>query len=426
MDAHEPYLSLLLALAAGLLVGFEREGAREPEEREQSFLGGSRTYPLVALTGAVATLLEPALGMWPLVLSFAAFFSLVAISYAQDVRRGDVGLTSETAFLLVFLLGCLSATRGLVGDAGQKALLVLAIAVVATLLLSVKPKLHALAARASKADVYATLKFLIVAVVVLPLLPNRAMGPLDALNPYAIGWMVVLIAGVGFVGYVATRVLGTGRGVAVTGLVGGLASSTAVTLSFAGRARAEPALGRICAPAVLLASTVMFVRLLVLIGIVHPPLLRTVGIPLLAAALGGVVAGGLLFRDAARKTAGADVRFENPFELSSAVKWGLVFTAVLFVAKAASTYLGPSGTYLAGFLAGATNAEAIALSMAGLDRAGQIAEAVAANTVVIGAAANTLAKLVLAAVIGRGALAKPLLPAFGGILAAGLLGYLLS
>ncbi len=426
MDAYEPYPSLLLALAAGLLVGFEREGSVEPIKRATSFLGGARTYPLVALSGAVATLLVPALGAWPLVLSFLALFSLVAISYARDVRHGDAGLTSETAFLLVFLLGCLAATRGLVGDANQKALLVLAIAVVATLLLSVKPKLHALVAHISRADIYATLKFLIVAVVVLPLLPNRAMGPLDALNPFAIGWMVVLIAGIGFVGYLATRILGPDRGVALTGLAGGLASSTAVTLSFAGRARAEPSLGRVCAPAVLLASTVMFPRLLVVVGLLYPPLVASLIVPFAAATLGGIVAGGLLFHGAARRTAGAEVRFENPFELISAAKWGLLFTVVIFAAKAASTYLGTGGTYLAGALVGGTNPDAIALSMAGLARTGQIALPVAANTVLIGAAANTLAKLGLAAAIGRGALARPLAPAIAFVLVAGALGYLLA
>jgi uncharacterized membrane protein (DUF4010 family) len=427
MDGYEPYLSLGIALAAGLLIGFEREGSVGPEERATSFLGGARTHPLVALAGAVATLLAPALGIWPLVLSFAAFFALVLVSYAQDVRRGqDRGLTSETAFLLTFLLGCLSATRDLVGGPGQKAVLVLAIAVVTTLLLSVKPKLHALAARASQADLLATLKFLIVAVVVLPHLPHRPMGPLGALDPYAIGWMVVLIAGIGFVGYLASRILGPGRGVALTGLVGGLVSSTAVTLSFAGRARSEPALARICAPAILLASTIMFPRVLVVVGIVHPPLLRALAFPLLAAAAGATIAGAILFRGAGRKTAGAEVPLENPFELASAVKLGLVFSLVLVLAKVATTYLGAGGTYLAGLLAGATDVDAIAVSMANLARSGGVAEDVAANAVLIGAGANTVAKAALASAIGRAALARPLLPAFAAALAAGALGFVLA
>lgn len=426
MDAHEPYVSLVVALAAGLLVGFEREASADPADRG-AFLGGARTHPLVALVGAVATLLVPALGYWPLAIAASALTALVTVSYAADVRRGgDRGITSEVALLLVFLLGCLAATRNLVGDGGQKAVLVLAIAVVATLLLSVKPKLHALVARTSKADLFATLKFLIVAVVVLPLLPDRPMGPLDSLNPRGIGWMVVLIAGIGFVGYLASRVLGPGRGVALTGLVGGLVSSTAVTLSFAARAREAPALARVCALAVLLASTMMFPRILVEVAVVHPPLLRPLALPFALAIAGGVLAGVALLRGAARGNAGAELHLENPFELSSALKWGAVFTLVLFLSKAGTVYLGAGGTYLAGLLAGVTDVDAITLSMAALARSGEVTDGVAAHTVLIGAAANTLTKAGLAAAIGRGALARPLLPAFGVVLLAGTLGLLLA
>lgn len=427
MDDYEPYLSLGVALAAGLLVGFEREGSVEPAERETSFLGGARTHPLVALTGAVATLLVPALGIWPLALAFAAFFTLVGVSYAQDVRRGsDHGLTSETAFLLVFLLGSLAATRGLVGDAGQKTVLVLSIAVVATLLLSVKPKLHALVARAAPQDLFATLKFLIVAVVVLPLLPDRPMGPLGALNPFSIGVLVVLIAGVGFVGYLAVRVLGPGRGLAVTGLVGGLASSTAVTLSLAGRSRLEPALARLYAPAVLLASTVMFPRVFLEVALVHPPLLGRLAVPFAAATVVGLGASAALLRGATRRAVGPEVRFENPFELGAAVKWGLLFAVVLVLSRAGTTYFGAGGSYLTGLLGGATDADVVALSMANLARDGAVSGEVAAHTVLIGVAANTLTKAALATVIGHGPLARPLLPAFGAVLLAGALAFLLA
>ena len=424
MDDFEPYLSLVVALAAGLLVGFERESA-VASAQETSYLGGARTLPLVALAGAVATLLAPALGIWPLALAFVAFFALVLLSYAQDVKHGDKGLTSETAFLLVFLLGSLAATRGLVGGAGEKAVLVLSIAVVATSLLSVKPGLHALAARASPADLFATLKFLIVAVVVLPLLPDRPMGPFDALNPFKIGVLVVLISGVGFVGYLAVRILGPGRGLAVTGLVGGLASSTAVTLSLSGRARQEPALARIYAPAVLLACTVMFPRVFVEVALVHPPLLGALAPPFGAATVAGLAASAWLLRGASR-AAGPPVQFENPFELGAALKWGLLFAVVLVLLQAATLHLGAGGTYLTGFVGGATDADVVALSMANLARSGAISGELAAGTALVGAAANTLAKAGLAAAIGGGDLARRLLPAFGVVLLAGGLAYLLA
>jgi uncharacterized membrane protein (DUF4010 family) len=325
------------------------------------------------------------------------------------------------------LLGALTMTEGVIEPSGRKLIVVSALAVAVTALLSAKPILHRLAAKTSKADVYDTLKFLIVAVIVLPLLPNRTFGPLDVLNPFSVGLMIVLIAGLGFTGYVAIRVLGPSRGLGLTGVVGGIVSSTAVTLSVSRRARSEPQIVGACALAVVLASTIMFPRVLVEVAVVNRRLLPAVVVPLGAMLAAGLVVSLVLYRRARSISPGkegprgGEIRFSNPFELSTAVKFGLIFAVVLLVAKAATVYLGSAGVYLAGFLAGATDVDAIALTMANLAKQG-LSEQVAATTIVLGAASNTMVKCGLAIGLGGWALGRRVLVAFAVVLATGLVG----
>jgi len=296
------------------------------------------------------------------------------------------------------------------------------VAVAATILLSSKPALHKMAQKVSKEDTYATLKFLVVAVVALPLLPNQIMGPLAVLNPFNVGLMIVLIAGIGFIGYVAIRILGTGRGLAITGLVGGLVSSTAVTLSFSGRAKETPRLAPGCALAVVLASAIMYGRVLVEVAVVYAPLLRRLIVPMLAMLVAGAVVSFIFYRraqEAAKEK--ADVKFDNPFELSSAIKFGALYAGVLLVAKAATVYLGAGGTYLAGILAGTTDVDAITLSMAALARDG-LDQNVAVTTIILGSASNTVVKGGMAVVLGGGVFGRQIALAFGIMLAAGLAG----
>jgi len=262
LEPYELYVSLGLAIAAGLLIGIERELSAPRDSADGSFLGGARTHPLVALVAGLSVLVSRETG-WPVVVAaFASLILFLVVNFFDDVRRGaERGLTSEAAFLVSFLLGALSLTRDVIRPREYKFLAVAGVAVVATALLSAKPALNPLVRRLSRQDVVATLKFLILSVVVLPLLPDRAFGPFDALNPRQIGTLVVLMAGISFLGYAAIRFLGPQRGLGLTGLVGGLASSTAVTLSMSARARDEPRLADSLALSVVLSSSIMFVRM---------------------------------------------------------------------------------------------------------------------------------------------------------------------
>lgn len=423
MDQYEPFASLGLAAAAGLLIGLERERSKPPAESGISFLGGARTHPLLALAGGVGTLAARELGAAAVVIPFVALVTFLGVNYAGEVRRDlHRGITSEAAFLLSFLLGALALTEEVL-PAPKKIFAVASVAVVATFLLSAKPMIHPLVRRVSTEDATATMKFLILAVVVLPLLPNREVGPLAVWNPFQIGVLVVLISALSFVGYAAIRLLGTRRGLGVTGVVGGVVSSTAVTLAMAGRARERPEVADSAALAVMLASTVMFLRVLAIVAIVNPGLNAEVATPMLVATAGGVAATFALWMRSGRAHPRAgEVAFRNPFELGTAVTFALLFAVILLGSKAATVYLGSAGTYAAGVVAGSTDVDAITLSMAKLAAQGGVSPTVAAATIFLGTASNTLVKGVMAAVVGGWGFGRRVLLAQLAVLAAGAAG----
>ena len=422
METYETHLGLATAVAVGLLVGLEREQSRA--ERPGSSFAGIRTYPIFALIGGLATILEP-VSMWLPLVALGGVIALISISYAANVRtQKDHGATTEASVLVTYLLGALATSRGAIEPMSIRLLLVASLGVTLTFLLSSKEWFHSVAARVSRADVYATVKFLIVAVVVLPLLPNRAVGPLDAINPFSLGLMVVMISGLSFVGYVAVRWLGPRRGLLFGAALGGLVSSTAVTLSFAGRTKAQPELAPVAAGAIAIASTIMITRVAVLVALVDVDLLRALAIPLAAMAAGALAGLALTYhRDGGDIEASA---LKNPFELGSAVKFSMVFGVILLATKAAVVYIGEAGLYLAAALGGITDVDAVTLSTAKLAREG-VAITVAAIAITIAVGVNTLVKIALAATGGtallrRVAVTGGLIVVAGGIaLAATLL-----
>lgn len=413
MEPYETHLGLATALGVGLLVGLEREQTKP--DRGGSQLGGIRTYPIFALLGALATLLAPA-SMWIPLVALLGTFGLVAVSYHADiVRDADHGMTTEISVIAVWLLGALATSRGVIEPMADRLVLVAAIGVALTFLLGSKQWFHRFAARVSREDFYATLKFLIVAVIVLPVLPDTELGPLGAINARTLGLLVVTISGLSFIGYVAMKLMGAQRGLLVGAALGGLVSSTAVTLSFANRTKAEPRLAPVAAGAIAVAWTIMLGRVVVLVGIVDLPLLRTLAVPIGAMIAAALVGLALTFRRA-NGDQHADLELKNPFELGSAIKVTLVFAVVLLAMKAAQTYAGDQGLYLASALGGTTDVDAVTLSSARLARGG-LEPIVATIAIAIAVAVNTIVKTGLAWGVGGTQLGKR--TAFVGALVIG-------
>ena len=410
MDELTLFSRFGLALAIGLLVGLEREYS----QGEGNLLAGARTFALISLLGAGTALLGEAVASpWPLVAAFLLVGGLVATGYLMAARVGRVGLTTEMAALVTFATGAL-CLHGYISLAA-------ALGVATAVLLSLKLEVRELVSRLSRQDVYATLKFAVITAIVLPLLPARTYGPppLNVLSPRDVWLMVVFISGIGFLGYVLIKLVGPRRGIGLTGLLGGLVSSTAVTLSFSQRARKAPSLSRALALAISLSWTVMFVRVLVEAAVVGGQLAGALWPPILASGTVGLLY--CLFLLLSERPAGREeVSFSAPFELGPAVKFGLLYALILVGSKAAQMYLGDAGVYLASVISGVADVDAITLSMARLSAAGDLPLSVAARAVVLAAMANTAVKGGMVLVLGAPGLRRTVLPGLLAMLAAGV------
>jgi uncharacterized membrane protein (DUF4010 family) len=421
MESFEPYPSLALAILSGLLIGLEREHSKPSAAEKRGFTGGVRTYPLFALLGATTSLLMANHGPLPLFGAALALTVLLAVGYWRDVEQGHVGLTTEASALLTFFLGALATSHGVIEPLRLRIFVVASIAVATTFFLSAKTELRQFSARLSRDDVIATVKFLLIAVVILPVLPNEPLGPYGALNPSRIGFMVLLIAGIGFAGYGAMRLFGHGKGLLITGAIGGLVSSTAVTMASAARAKQTPALAAVSAVAVIIASTIMFVRVLITVAAVEASLLSKLALPLGAmAAVSLCAVGWLAFRDRAQRATQSTVELSNPFELGKALQFGAFFVFILVASRWATATYGNAGTYVAGLLAGLTDVDAITLTMSNLVKSSAVEPEVATRTIVIAVASNTVVKAVMAVTLGGWPFARRIVEVSAVTLVVGL------
>ncbi len=312
------------ALLIGALLGIERE--RHKREHDEQTIGGLRTFVLFALIGALGGWLTLALDSpWILAAALVAALAPVLAGYVISARTQPdaLGLTTELAAVAACLLGAMTML-------GYRELAVgLGVAVAAVL--AYKQPLHGLVQRLDREDVYAGLRLLIATFIVLPLLPDDPVDPWGALRPRSLWMLVLLISSLSLVGYVATRLLGTNRGIPLTGVTGGLVSSTAVTLAFSRQSRdpayatAAPAL----ASGILLAWAVMFARVIVEVLVVNRALLGAVLVPFSAMALTATAAAAYLHRRARSHESTAGVALSNPFSLRAAAKFAALATACI-------------------------------------------------------------------------------------------------
>ncbi|MCB9421882.1 MAG: MgtC/SapB family protein [Ardenticatenaceae bacterium] len=407
MPHHTLFYRFGVALFIGLLVGLQREFSYDEEDKpDQKTFAGVRTFTLMSLAGCTAAYVAELLGSaWGFVGIVAILGGLVGISYFISASRGETGVTTEVAAILIMLVGALAFW--------DEMALAVALGVVVTALLSLKVELHRFAERISREDVLATLKFAIISAIVLPVLPNQSFwpAPFDVLNPYKIWLMVVLISGISFLGYVLVKVVGSQRGVGLTGLLGGLVSSTAVTLSFSQRSQKNAQLAKPFALAITIAWTVMFARVLVVVGALSVPLLRVVWLPITAAGVAGLAYGVYLYF-APHADDDEEVSVTNPFELGPAVTFGLLYGVILLVSRAAQMYFGDTGVYVSSILSGLADVDAITLSMTELSGQGALTLETAARAITFAAMSNTVVKGSIVLSSGSPSLRRVFLPGF--------------
>jgi len=404
---------LAVALAVGFLIGVER-GWEKRESAEGSRVSGVRTFGLLGLLGGVMGLLSQQLGGMLLGLSFLGIAGALAAAHVVYVQRTpDVSITSLVAGLLAFALGAMVG-MGYVMEAS-------AAAVVTTLLLGFKPALHGWLRAMRGEEIRAGIQLLLISVVLLPILPNQGYGPWLALNPYEIWWMVVLIAGISFCGYFAMRVAGPGTGAVLTGLFAGLASSTALTLHFSRLTRHQPEMAAMLAPGILIACGTMYPRIVLVVIMVNPAMLTAI---LLPAGLMTLVVYAAAFWQLWRRgssVVGEAAALQNPLELSSALRFGLLLVVIMLLADALKRYAGHTGIFLLSAVSGIADVDAITLSL-GRMSAQDLPLQAAVTGIVIASAVNSLVKASMAVTIGTRALgtrvAAPLvIAAVAGLLA---------
>lgn len=391
-----------LALVIGLLIGTER-GWHTRNAHHGQRVAGVRTFGLTALTGGLVGVLGSALGPLFMGLALISFAALVIVSYwlenAAPAQEPDRGITTEVALLTTFILG-LSATAG-------QALIAAISAVVITTLLGLKPILHAWVRRLSAEELNASIKFLLISVVLLPLLPNQGYGPWQAFNPYLTWWMVVLVSGLSFSGYIAIKWAGERQGIMLASLLGGLVSSTATTITLAQHARALRFTPALLAAGILAAASIMFIRVAIEAGVINAELLPKLLPPLLIMSLVHLGGAFWLWRHSKVEPDSPVVSeassLSNPFELASALKFGLLLSAILILSIGARELFGDTGLYALAFISGLADVDALTLSTARMSL-GDLAADTARNTILIATFTNTGVKLLLAYFIGGRAL----------------------
>ena len=346
---------LFVCLLIGTLIGLERE--RNKKSGEKSF-AGIRTFPLISLFGFLSTFISVYFQSYIIYASlFLGFSILIGISYFYSCKNGDIGGTSEITNLLIFALGSLIFLDFI--------LISSAISVAMIFFLSMKKKFHSFVDKVSEEDIIAALKFAIITIIIYPILPDKYFDPFNSLNPRDIWKMVVLIAGISFIGYISVKILGTGKGLKALAVLSGFVSSTAATLSFSQRSREYPDLSRQLAASSVLSSTIMFPRALLLVFFFNSELAIKI-LPFVAWTIfAGFFISFILFKGE-KESEARSVELSNPFYLSTAIKFGLIYAAIVFLAKVSLTYVGEKGIYLASIFSGIADVDAISISLSKL------------------------------------------------------------
>ena len=407
-DTSDPtvlFYRLGLALGLGLLIGLQRQ-------RTRARLAGIRTFPLVTVLGAACGMLAKMHGGWILSGGFVAL-AMVIVGASLPHRRSDddpPGLTSEITLLVSFALGAYLMS----GSAG----VAIAIGGAVVVLLHLKPQMHAVAGKIDDREFAAIVQFVILSLIILPVVPNRAFGPFQVLNPYKIWLMVVLMVGMSLVGYITYKFFSGRAGAWTSALLGGFVSSTAATVNAARANKESPGDAPFASFVILVASGISFVRLGLLVAATAPAFL-----PSTLVALGTLFSvlfvGGWLNSRSGREDSSPAASPKNPTALKTPLLFGLLYAVMLVVVAAAHAHFGQKSVYVAGTLSGLTDMDAITLSVTNLVNAKTIPSATGWRVIVVAAMANLVFKGAVVAALGERRLIVRVWSVFGAAAAAG-------
>lgn len=416
MSDLESFKLLGIALAIGLLIGLER-GWHARNRDEGMRVAGLRTYGLISLLGGLWGILAKEVTPLLIGFGFLGLTLVLLVAYRESLNKlEDLSITSIIASLITFALGTLTVFGHITVACSA--------AVVITSLLGFKPLLHGWMKKLAQQELEATLQLLLISVVILPILPDQGYGPWAAFNPYHIWWMVVLIAGISYLGYFAIKILGNRHGPVLTGAFGGLVSSTAVTLNLSRLSSQYPRNERVLAAGILTACATMFARTLLLTWIINPGLSRLLLPALLVMSLFTYLSAFLLWRTAWGFRTNEELSLENPFQIGMALKFGAFLTIILLLSNLLKMYFGNMGTYFLAAASGLADVDPITLSMSRMSQHA-LSLPVAARAILIAVSVNSGIKGIFSGsiggfVLGRWVIGTLLVAVVAGLLATWL------
>ena len=403
------FYKLAAALGIGFIIGMQRENSYSRNNSRHP--AGLCSFSIVSLCGALSCYLGELMeSIVPfvtglVVVGLLLVASHVAYGLSNRGNGGPAGVTTSAALIMIYFLGALCWFNRLL----EACILM----IILLWLLAVKRQLHEFAKKLSSEDIMATVKFAVISLLILPFLPNHAFGPpgLEVLNPHTIWLFVVFISGIGFVGYVLIKVVGPGKGIWLTGLLGGLASSTALTLNLVGRSRDNEQYAADFTIGIVLSWSVMYVRLYLICVFLVPSLALPLLAPLLVPVVPGLGYALYLKIRESKNHLQKTTDFNNPFKLLPAVKFGLVFTVVMFLANAARVYLGSGALIACSFLGGAAEMDAVAFSLIDMCRKATLENQSLILALLFASLANTITKGGIVYFLGAKAMRRPIIPA---------------
>ncbi|MDO1450428.1 MgtC/SapB family protein [Rhodocytophaga aerolata] len=394
-----------ISLGLGLLVGLQREHAN-------SAIAGIRTFPIITLFGTISGLLAQQFGGFVLagaLLAVAGLVIAVNIYHPSD----DPGQTTEAAILLMFVVGAYLPF-------GNQPIAI-ACGAITAVLLHFKNPLHTLVSRFGYADIRVIMQFVLISLVILPILPDRTYGPYQVLNPRDIWLMVVLIVGIGIAGYFAYKFWGSKAGIILGGILGGLISSTATTVSYAKHSKEAPKLVKPAAFVITAASAIAFIRILVEIAVVAPRYLLTFALPLGVVLLVMIILSVITYTGNHHGQEKSMLEQKNPAQLKSALVFGLIYGLVVLGTAAAKDYFGRNGLYTVAIISGLTDVDAITLSTARLVNTQSLEPHAGWKIVLIASLSNLAFKAGIVATLGNRKLLLTMAMLFGITIGCGLL-----
>ncbi|MCC7506828.1 MAG: MgtC/SapB family protein [Saprospiraceae bacterium] len=402
------FTGLLTAAGVGLIIGLEREFNTHDEP---AHIGGIRTFILTAMLGYCAGWMGQSGLDAALIVVLAGFFGVVAVAYYVQTLHHKMGLTTEIALMLTLLLGVAIAS-GYVRES-------LAVVVLMTLVLSLKDELHGFIQRITEDELFAFIKFIVLALLILPMLPDEPFGPENLLNLRDMGWIAVLVLSISFTGYLLLKFGKPHKGILLTALVGGLFSSTLVAWVFSARSRERPDMAAAFGSGIVTASSIMFVRVFLLSSIFSFPIALRLLPPLALMLLLSLIPAWRVLRARPDEPDAPQLAPGNPLDLKNALFFIILYVAVTYLMFGSRQWLDPALTYLSGAVAGIADIDAITISTAKWSAANADSQREAAIIILLAVMSNSVFKLLVSVFNGAASLRRPVLTGFGLVLLVG-------